>query len=217
MANQINSKKTKTLLREERRTRQAAKKRTKRWIFIVVVGTAAVAIIAGLFMPQFLNRGPTDLTDGRSGPGVHPSIQPAQHIVRGQAHPDYNSVPATSGWHYSDAGAPITWGTHSSFIPEEVLLHNLEHGGIAIQYDPNLDPGIIASIESYAEKLPGYPACVVVAPYPGLESPIAMTAWGAMILKDSLDTEINSFFESYANKGPEYLGPDCGSAGYMGR
>ena len=215
MTNQMNSKKT--LLREERRTRQASKKRTRRWIFIIVVGTAAVAIIAGLFMPQFLNRGPADLSDGRSGPGTHPSIQPAQHIVRGQSHPDYNSIPATSGWHYTDAGSPIAWGTHASFIPEEVLLHNLEHGGIAIQYDPDLDPEMITSIESYAEELPGYPACIVVAPYPRLEHPIAMTAWGALIYKDSLDTEMDSFFEAYVNQGPEYLGPDCGAAGYMGR
>ena len=215
MANEGNSKKT--LLREGRRSRQASRKRTRRWIFIVVVGTAAVDIIAGLFMPQFLNRGPTDLSDGRSGPGTHPAIQPAQHIVRGQSHPDYNSVPATSGWHYSDSGAPIAWGTHSSFIPEEVLLHNLEHGGIAIQYNPDIDAEVIASIESYAENLPGYPACVILSPYPGLERPIALTAWGALMFKDSVDSEIDSFFEAYVNKGPEYLGPDCGSTGYMGR
>lgn len=215
MENQINSKKT--VLRQDRRTRQKSKKRTKRWIFVAVVGTAAVAIIAGLFMPQFLNRGPTDLSDGRSGPGLHPPILPAQHIVRGQPHPEYNSIPATSGWHYSDSGAPIAWGTHSSYIPEEVLLHNLEHGGIAMQYHPELHPDDITALEKYAENLPGYPSCVVVAPYPQLDHNIAMTAWGAVLYKTSIDSEMDSFFDQYANKGPEYLGPDCGATGYMGR
>ena len=215
MANQINSKKT--ALRQDRRIRQRLKKRTRRWIFVAVVGTASVAIIAGLFMPQFLNKGPSDLSDGRNGPGVHSPIIPAQHIVRGQSHPEYNSTPATSGWHYSDSGAPIAWGTHSSYIQEEVLVHNLEHGGIAIQYDSDLSPDSVAALEKYAEALPGYPACIVVAPYPQLGHNIAMTAWGAVLYKTSAESEMDLFFKEYVNKGPEYLGPYCGPTGYMGR
>ncbi len=53
------------------------------------------------------------------------------HIQPGQTHPPYNSNPPTNGWHY-----PVwaDWGIYTQTIPDEYLVHNLEHGGIWISY-----------------------------------------------------------------------------------
>ena len=56
-------------------------------------------------------------------------IQDPIHIQPGQPHERYNSLPPTSGPHY-----PFTapWGISSEPIPEELQVHNLEHGGVFI-------------------------------------------------------------------------------------
>ena len=203
--------------REERRSRRQGKSRLRRWIFYAIAGTAALSIIIGLLLPQFLTQsGPRAPASQRGGPGEHPSIQPAEHVVRGLGHPSYNSVPATSGWHYSDAGAPISWGIQKESIPDEVTLHNLEHGGVAIQYNTQ-DEELIAQLEEFAQRLPGYPSCLLVAPYPDMEETIALTAWGAVKYFDDYDElGMQEFADFYVNKGPERLGIDCGPAGFVG-
>jgi hypothetical protein len=57
------------------------------------------------------------------------------HVQPGQAHPPYNSVPATSGWHYGQPDAPVAWGVYAVALVDEVLVHNLEHGGIGVHYN----------------------------------------------------------------------------------
>ena len=43
----------------------------------------------------------------------------------------YNSFPPTSGKHYY---VPAVWGSYDSPVSEYQAIHNLEHGGIVIQY-----------------------------------------------------------------------------------
>ena len=47
----------------------------------------------------------------------------------------YSSVPATSGPHWDPSGI-ANWGVYETPQPESQLVHNLEHGGIVIWYDP---------------------------------------------------------------------------------
>lgn len=48
----------------------------------------------------------------------------------------YSSVPATSGPHWDPSGI-ANWGVYETPQPESQLVHNLEHGGIVIWYDPD--------------------------------------------------------------------------------
>ena len=69
----------------------------------------------------------------------HPS-QGGTHIQPGSKHPAYNSDPPSSGWHYSTSFAPAQWGVYTEALPDEVFLHNEEHGGVVVTYNPKLLP-----------------------------------------------------------------------------
>jgi len=69
-------------------------------------------------------------------PGEAVEVMGANHVQEGMSHGGYNSMPATSGPHY---GREAEWGIHAEAVPDELTVHNLEHGGIAIQYRPDLE------------------------------------------------------------------------------
>lgn len=91
------------------------------------------------------------------------------------AHDPYNSIPPTSGTH---VGGKANWGISDSPIPDELQLHNLEDGGIGIQYNCSLVENdckqLVESLATIAKK---YPDKVFMAPYPKLDTKIALTAW----------------------------------------
>jgi len=136
-----------------------------------------------------------------------------RHLVSpGTPHEPYNSDPPTSGPHVQWV-AP--WGVHKVPIPLEVQVHNLEDGGVVIQYKCAATPcpDLIARLEALTKRpdllaLPkalvspiGPPAIrLVVAPYPMLKSStaIALTAWGRIqLLDDYDDAKILRFIKAY--------------------
>ena len=130
-------------------------------------------------------------------------IQDPIHVEPGQPHEPYNSSPPTSGPHYSSA-AP--WGISSEPIPDELQVHNLEHGGVFIQYSPQDDPEIRRLVEVLVPRFPDYPCFIIVAPYP-MDHTIALTAWGVVQYMDSQDginvAAILDFVNTYRGQGPE--------------
>jgi hypothetical protein len=131
-------------------------------------------------------------------------IQGRTHIQRAQNHPAYNSTPPTSGWHYGDQVA--SHGIHAEPVPNEVQVHNLEHGEIMVQYDcPSGCPDTLAALERIVKS---YPKKVILAPYPGMGKPIALTSWGRLKYLNTPDeTAIRAFIAAYKDKGPEFF-PD---------
>lgn len=203
--------------RAARRSRRKARKSFVRYAAFGGVGLIAVAFIVALFLPSIPvgNR-------GGSSTGVFPGQRfPDQgntHISPTDEHAPYNSVPATSGWHFSTgmgeshgssyAGpAPARWGVYNEFIPDEVLVHNLEHGGIRIHYNcPEACPDLAAKLARYAKKYRE----VLISPDPRLESKIVLVAWNFMLeLVDYNDSEITGFIEAHENSAnaPEWQTP----------
>ena len=70
-----------------------------------------------------------------TGPGERFPDQGRDHVRSGGGSTAYNSVPATSGWHYGHPFAPADWGVDEEVLADEVLVHNLEHGGIGVHYN----------------------------------------------------------------------------------
>lgn len=128
--------------------------------------------------------------------------QGQEHIAAGAEHPAYNSFPATSGWHVEQ---PQPWGTFVYEVAPESLVHNLEHGGVVIQYHPSRLKGDIGVLEAIQKR---YPNKTVVAPNARLKVPLALTAWRRLDTLDTLDeAKIVDFIERYKNRAPERL-PD---------
>ena len=185
------------LAQRERLEQQERRRRQLIWIGAVVAGAVALGALGWWLF------GPTNEPKVQSIP-----IQGQTHIQRGQAHPDYNSVPPTSGWHWGDAVAPP--GISREPIPNEMQVHNLEHGEIMVQYDcPQGCPEIVSKLETIVRS---YPKKVILAPYPGLfdhsQHRIALTAWGKLVYLNEADENfIRKFIRNHKDKAPEFF-PD---------
>lgn len=129
----------------------------------------------------------------RTLPGTPVPIQGYEHIASVDTpHPPYNSVPPTSGWHVATL---VPWGIHKSPIPNERQVHNLEDGGVLVQYSCQDCAALIAQLEALASRHEN----VIVAPYPGMSQRIALTAWGRMQTLDAFDEDlITAFIDAYA-------------------
>ena len=139
--------------------------------------------------------------DRLTGPGTHHSEQTSEHISETASYRDYNSLPGTSGPHWA---IPAEWGAYSQPLPEERIVHNLEHGGIGIHYPESSDALTIQRLENIAKDVPGYPSCIVVSPHVGIAEGVVLTAWSVTLQTDgsSVD-EITNFIDFYRDQGPE--------------
>ena len=130
------------------------------------------------------------------GPGLAVASQGNEHVgTPFDEHGPYNSNPPTSGPHT----AYLTeWGVHAIPIPPETQVHNLEDGGVLVQYScPTPCPDLVKQLEAAATKHDR----VVVAPYPLVESRIVLTAWERIeTLNEFDDHRIGAFIEAYAGK-----------------
>jgi hypothetical protein len=142
------------------------------------------------------------------------AIQGDEHVEPGQAHPEYNSDPPTSGWHLQDA---IPAGFYDEPQVDEALVHNLEHGHIVIAYDcgkwrggsrtggsrtaPTCDE-VKARLKAMVERYDGWK--VTVVPRENEDTPLALTAWGRIDRLDDYDeARITAFIDAYRDQGPE--------------
>jgi hypothetical protein len=167
--------------------RQALRERIIRWV--TIAGVVAV-IVWFLFLR---GRGPSEI-EGHEVKSF--SIAGSGDHVQGTV--NYETTPPVSGAHAAQS-APC--GVHSAPIPNENLVHTLEHGAIGILYLPELEPDSIAEIESLVRD---YESHVFSAPYPGMEPQIAVAAWSKRMDLDALDASaIREFIDAFRKKGPE--------------
>ncbi|MDQ3659734.1 MAG: DUF3105 domain-containing protein [Actinomycetota bacterium] len=118
---------------------------------------------------------------------------------------EYETTPPVSGPH---APQPAACGTHAEPVSDEEQVHTLEHGGVGIQYLPDLDPEQIAAIEELAS---GYDSHVFSAPYSGMEPNVVVSSWGKKIELDSARIPvIRAYVTAFRLKGPEKQ--DCPSS-----
>lgn len=128
-------------------------------------------------------------------PGIFVASLGNKHIQNvTDAHDPYNSIPPTSGTH---VGGKAQWGISDTPLPDELQLHNLEDGGVAIQYNctsVECSP-LINSLSEIAKK---YPDKVIMAPYPKLDAKIALTAWTRIDKFNEFDSDrIHKFIKAY--------------------
>jgi hypothetical protein len=168
------------------------------WRLWAVAGAVVLALAAA-----------TAVAIAAFGSGPAPGrIQPdggAQHIADGTSGGPYTSVPATSGPHW---GTPAQWNVYTTPVSESQVLHNLEHAGIVIWYQPDqLDDESLGRLTSYVRgKLSGSQFKFILSPWAGADfgAPIAVTAWRYLLYLDEVDTgQIDAFVGAYYGRGPE--------------
>ncbi|MBI3455977.1 MAG: DUF3105 domain-containing protein [Candidatus Rokubacteria bacterium] len=104
----------------------------------------------------------------------------------------YNSDPPTSGPHL---GYIAPWGVHTKPIPKELQVHNLEDAGVAVNYKPECADRVLELLRTIVAR---YADHVLLAPYPGLDRCIALTAWTRIDKLDQPDERrVVRFIEAY--------------------
>ncbi len=200
-------------IREEQRERSRGRKSRKRFLITAGALLFALVFIGGLVLsPGLFGNNSNDLLGLNTGGFIAlDSDDGRAHVNPGESHGPYSYKPATSGTHWITApstlapnGAPARWGTYAEALPDEVLIHNLEHGGVGLHYDcPDGCPEILSALE---DIVPSNPSQYILSPYRGIPAPykIAITAWRHHMYLDAVDREtILKFIGEYQNRAPE--------------
>jgi hypothetical protein len=162
-----------------------------------VIGAVVLAILglraAGVFEPPAvqidINSAEYQIPSGVTI-GILQPDQGAGHIPTGQ-NASYNSVPPTSGEHWSSASpaAPAPWGIKDTTLRNEQAVHNLEHGGIVIAYNPSLSSAELDRLKGIVRTLMnGTYRKIILQPYPAVtDAKVAVTAWRWLLKLQSVD------------------------------
>ena len=89
-------------------------------------------------------------------------------------------------------------GAYREPIPDELQVHALEHGHILLQYSAGMSASDVRLLEDVARR---NLRNVIVAPYGGLATGIALTAWGRLEYLDVADpAAIDAFIGALAGR-----------------
>lgn len=201
---------TRGQIREERRGRSRARARRKRTFLMFGGILFALVFISALVLSPNLSPGNSGLRGVNTGGFIEIDVdEGAAHIPGNAPYADaYAVVPATSGPHWAGATtpdgvpAPARWGRYDARLRDEVLIHNLEHGGIGLHYDcPDGCPAIVQALD---DILPRNPSLYIMSPYPNMPGKIAITAWRHHLYLDEVDEDqIRKFIDEYQDRAPE--------------
>ena len=89
------------------------------------------------------------------------------------------------------APATCTGTVYTEPVRNENMVHALEHGAVWIAYDPaRVSGGALALLQGKVQNKP----YMVISPYPGLDQPISLQAWGHQLkVSDATDPRIDQF------------------------
>jgi hypothetical protein len=171
-------------------------------LYLVIFAASGIVILGGLLLLL-------GLTGGADDKGLADKMRGADCTYRtskseGDSHvPDgkkvkYRSSPPVSGDHYAQ---PAIWNAYDQPLEQERVVHNLEHGGIAIQYGSKVPASTVNELrEFYLDD----PNGLILAPMPSLNDKIALTAWTRLSTCTQFDEgAFGEFRDAFRAKGPE--------------
>lgn len=186
------------MLRDQRIVRRERLKLPRRimWFVLAAVGLSLIVWAVIAFIRSTKPVGP-DYSQATA-------IIEAAHIEVDSALPAdyrYSSNPPTSGPHYPRTARS---DFYNEPIPDQYVIHNLEHGDVWIAYHPRIT-------EDLREKLKEFKGFrVIITARPANETDIALAAWGRLdafnLAEGKLDSaRIKDFIKRYSNRGPEKI------------
>ena len=185
--------------RKPTRSKKQMEQSKSQWRWVVIGGVVIAALIGLGYL----------LYQGIQGPAP---IEPIEGLVEHE-HQERDHVedeiaggelPPVGGSH-----SPV-WqncGIYDEPVPIENATHSLEHGAMWLTYQPDLPQG---DVEALRDQVRGEDF-VIMSPYPGLKSPVVLTAWEVQMELDSVkDDRIEEFVDRY-QQGPTTpeLGASC--------
>lgn len=201
MEGELLTKKERRELKRQEKTRDAKVTERRRGLKKLIRGFIILGVIVLIIWSIVVwakRQVPQSFDYSRSVPELSGS-----HIVVGQTYSDYNSNPPTSGSHWPD---PLGRGIYDEEQPDEILVHNLEHGEIWIAYHPRISEETLRELTKIAKSFNK----IVMAPRSKNDMDIALAAWSRLdafnLDEGELDKKrIEDFIKRYRNKGPELV------------
>jgi len=177
------------------------------WRLLAIGGILVLGVAVLLLVFLFGGGG----SPNGSSIGVHQIDDGRNHIQEGVAGGPYHSIPATSGPHWSSADSPGPWGIYPTAQPQERMLHNMEHGGIIIWYEPSrLDAAGVATLTAWVQQqITTSQFKVILTPWSGPDfgHPLAVTAWDWLLYLDTANTDsVRAFLDAHYGQAPEPFG-----------
>ena len=124
--------------------------------------------------------------------------------VRDDLDLDY-PVPAPSGGDHLFGNTWLTCGVYDGEVPDELVVHSLEHGAVWIALGPDSTP---EDRELATELADGHR--LVVSDVPDLEHPVELVAWGFRLPLDSVaDPRTEAFIDEFLDAS---TAPEAGAA-----
>ncbi len=120
------------------------------------------------------------------------------HVTSLSAKVSYKTFPPTSGTHYQ---FPAVWNRYSTPLVLVQEVHNLEHGGVIVQYGDKVPQSTVSQLVDFYESSPN---AMLLAPLPKLGAKIALTAWTRLATCTRYDKKaFDAFRDAFRGKGPE--------------
>lgn len=145
--------------------------------------------------------------------GTRQADEGRQHVANGTTGITYKSNPPTSGTHWE---TPTEWGVYRAGQPgvygitlsPSQAIHNLEHGGIVIWYQPDqITPDDLLKLTNFVRtQIGGSRFKYILAPWSGTDfgHPIAVTAWNWRLYLDGANSDaIKQFSDAHYETAPE--------------
>ena len=159
---------------------------------LAVAALAVPLLAAGAVLALGVGRGDSaacELERFPEQPGAHSAAPPLGHA--------YNSFPPTSG---PSSDTPLVWEAYDEPVAQFRVVHNLLHGGVAVQYGEDVSEETRERLRAWYEADPDG---LILAPLPELDG-IALTAWTQLATCETFaEREVDAFRSRHRFNGPE--------------
>ncbi len=168
------------------------------------VGFWGVGALAAVALILFIISDQPETVDLPNDPNIPEAVETFE--VSDRSHVDgavaYDQDPPVGGAHNERW---MACGFYDDPIPNENAVHALEHGVVWVTFQPDLPGDQVDTLRAVALE-----SEVMVSPYPGLDSPVVASVWGAQLRLDSADDpQLLDFVASLRNVTAPEAGASC--------
>lgn len=176
-------------------------RRSLAWVWFALGGVAIVALVVTIALRNGVGQPATPGTIQRYGTNL------SRTHTEGTL--SYAQSPPVGGAH---SGVWQNCGIYDQPVRNENAVHSLEHGAVWVTYRPDLPAADLEQLRALARGQ----SYVLLSPYPGLQTPVAASAWGLQLALESVsDPKLADFVRTYqqGSQTPEPGAPCTGGTG----
>jgi uncharacterized protein DUF3105 len=190
-------------------------RRLNLWFVALGVAIIVAAAVVGIVLATRSGSAEASGPDGACTRQTFPPMG-RQHVEKLSSDFRYNSYPPTSGPHYPPGSkAPAVWNIYDTPVDEAALVHNLEHGGVVVQYGADVPDSTVEEITRWYEGQDTQNGLVVAPIWPSIQATppadagkkIYLTSWTHLMTCPTFDQgAFDNFVDDY--RGPNGDAPE---------